>query len=41
MAFEGATAYLIGEENKGINGMFMLMNNARLMVATHGRFDWR
>lgn len=36
MAFEGATAYLIGEENKGINGMFMLMNNARLMVATQG-----
>ncbi|MCJ8323120.1 MAG: acyl-CoA dehydrogenase [Rhizobiales bacterium] len=32
----GATAYLIGEENKGINAMFMLMNNARLMVGTQG-----
>lgn len=36
MNFDGATAYLIGEENKGINGMFMLMNNARLMVAAQG-----
>lgn len=36
MEFDGATAYLIGEENKGINGMFMMMNNARLMVATQG-----
>lgn len=36
MQFDGATAYLIGEENKGINGMFMMMNSARLMVAIQG-----
>ena len=32
----GAKAYLIGDENKGINGMFMMMNSARLMVAIQG-----
>lgn len=36
MEFAGATAYLIGAENKGINGMFMMMNSARLMVGTQG-----
>lgn len=33
---EGAIAYLIGGENKGINGMFMMMNSARLMVGIQG-----
>ncbi|NRA88721.1 MAG: acyl-CoA dehydrogenase [Rhizobiales bacterium] len=32
----GAVAYLLGEDNKGINGMFMMMNSARLMVGIQG-----
>ena len=32
----GAVGYLIGEENKGIENMFIMMNNARLMVGLQG-----
>ncbi|MFY9628009.1 MAG: acyl-CoA dehydrogenase [Methylocystis sp.] len=32
----GATAYLIGEENKGLACMFTMMNNARLAVGVQG-----
>jgi alkylation response protein AidB-like acyl-CoA dehydrogenase len=32
----GATGYLIGEENRGIEYMFMMMNNARLNVGLQG-----
>src|SRR5687768_13145744 len=30
LAYEGATGYLIGEENEGMRFMFTMMNNARL-----------
>ena len=33
---EGAVAYLIGEENRGIEYMFVMMNNARLGVGLQG-----
>ena len=33
---EGAVGYLIGEENKGLENMFIMMNNARLMVGLQG-----
>jgi acyl-CoA dehydrogenase len=32
----GAIGYLIGEENRGLNCMFTMMNNARLAVAVQG-----
>ncbi|WP_296743497.1 acyl-CoA dehydrogenase family protein [Mesorhizobium sp.] len=32
----GARGWLIGEENRGLNCMFTMMNNARLLVATQG-----
>jgi acyl-CoA dehydrogenase len=32
----GATGWLIGEENKGLNCMFTMMNNARLLVGVQG-----
>jgi alkylation response protein AidB-like acyl-CoA dehydrogenase len=32
----GATAYLVGEENRGMQCMFTMMNNARLAVALQG-----
>lgn len=32
----GAVGYLIGEENRGLNCMFTMMNNARLAVALQG-----
>ena len=32
----GATGYLIGEENKGLECMFTMMNNARLTVGLQG-----
>ncbi|MFL5103489.1 MAG: acyl-CoA dehydrogenase [Xanthobacteraceae bacterium] len=32
----GATAYLIGDENRGMNCMFTMMNNARLAVGLQG-----
>jgi len=33
---EGAVGYLIGEEGKGLNYMFTMMNNARLSVGLEG-----
>ncbi|MCA0422663.1 MAG: acyl-CoA dehydrogenase C-terminal domain-containing protein [Proteobacteria bacterium] len=36
MNFDGATGYLIGEANKGLNAMFVMMNEARLGVAVQG-----
>ncbi len=33
---EGATGYLIGEENRGLHAMFTMMNLARLSVGTQG-----
>ena len=32
----GATAYLVGEENRGLNAMFVMMNAARLGVGLQG-----
>ena len=32
----GAVGWLVGEENKGLNCMFTMMNNARLAVGTQG-----
>ncbi len=36
MDFDGATGWLIGEENAGMKTMFTMMNNARLGVAVQG-----
>jgi len=36
MAFEGATGYLIGEEQTGMASMFTMMNSARLAVGLEG-----
>ncbi|MDF1855335.1 acyl-CoA dehydrogenase [Pseudooceanicola sp.] len=36
MSYEGATGWLIGEENKGMAAMFTMMNNARLAVGVQG-----
>lgn len=36
MNFDGATGYLIGQENKGLNCMFTFMNTARLGTALQG-----
>ncbi|MGE0829058.1 MAG: acyl-CoA dehydrogenase [Hyphomonadaceae bacterium] len=36
MAYEGATAWLVGEENRGLAAMFTMMNAARLNVGTQG-----
>ncbi len=36
MAFEGASGYLIGKENQGINAMFAMMNEMRLGTALQG-----
>ena len=33
---EGAIGWLIGEENRGLNAMFTMMNNARLSVGMQG-----
>jgi alkylation response protein AidB-like acyl-CoA dehydrogenase len=33
---EGAIGYLVGEENKGLNCMFTMMNNARINVGLSG-----
>lgn len=33
---KGAVAYLIGEENRGMEYMFTMMNNARLSIAAQG-----
>jgi acyl-CoA dehydrogenase len=34
--YDGAAGWLIGEENRGINAMFTMMNEARLGVAVQG-----
>ncbi|MFM9976362.1 MAG: acyl-CoA dehydrogenase C-terminal domain-containing protein [Beijerinckiaceae bacterium] len=36
MNYDGATGFLIGQENKGLNAMFVMMNEARLGVAIQG-----
>ncbi|SIS58395.1 acyl-CoA dehydrogenase [Phaeovulum vinaykumarii] len=36
MAFEGATGFLVGAENRGMAAMFTMMNNARLAVGVQG-----
>src|SRR6476661_2494399 len=36
MNYDGATGWLIGEENRGLQGMFVMMNEARLGVAVQG-----
>src|SRR6266566_4613721 len=36
MNYDRATGWLIGEENKGMQGMFVMMNEARLGVAVQG-----
>jgi acyl-CoA dehydrogenase len=36
MNFDGAKGWLIGQENKGLNAMFVMMNEARLGVAIQG-----
>ena len=33
---EGAKAWLVGEENRGLAAMFVMMNAARLAVGTQG-----
>ena len=36
MNYDGAKGWLIGEENRGLNAMFVMMNAARLGVAVQG-----
>jgi acyl-CoA dehydrogenase len=36
MNYDGATAWLIGEENRGLPAMFVMMNEARLGVGVQG-----
>ncbi|MAP94022.1 MAG: acyl-CoA dehydrogenase [Ponticaulis sp.] len=36
MEYDGATGTLVGEENKGMAAMFVMMNNARLQVGLQG-----
>jgi alkylation response protein AidB-like acyl-CoA dehydrogenase len=36
MNYEDATAYLVGEENRGLKAMFVMMNEARLGVGVQG-----
>jgi len=36
MNYDGATGFLIGPENKGLNAMFVMMNEARLGVGLQG-----
>src|SRR5262245_24530790 len=36
MNYDGATGFLIGEENRGLNAMFVMMNHARLGVGVQG-----
>ena len=36
MNFDGAKGWLVGEENRGLNAMFVMMNGARLGVAVQG-----
>ncbi|MDL2399225.1 acyl-CoA dehydrogenase C-terminal domain-containing protein [Rhizobium mayense] len=36
MNYDGATGFLIGEQNRGLNAMFVMMNEARLAVGLQG-----
>src|SRR3546814_2543122 len=36
MNYDGATGWLVGEENKGLAAMFIMMNAARLGVGLQG-----
>ena len=36
MNFDGATGWLLGEENHGLNALFTMMNEARLGTGLHG-----
>src|SRR5689334_12219402 len=36
MNYDGATGWLIGDENRGLNAMFVMMNEARLGVGVQG-----
>src|SRR5207253_8376346 len=36
MNYDAATGWLVGEENRGINAMFTMMNEARLGVGVQG-----
>ncbi len=36
MNYDGATGHLVGEANRGLNAMFVMMNEARLGVAMQG-----
>ena len=36
MNFDGAAGWLVGEENRGLPAMFVMMNGARLGVAVQG-----
>ncbi|HEV3020562.1 MAG TPA: acyl-CoA dehydrogenase C-terminal domain-containing protein [Burkholderiaceae bacterium] len=36
VVFEGATGWLVGEPNRGLNAMFVMMNSARLAVGMQG-----
>ena len=36
MNYDGATGWLVGAENRGLNAMFVMMNEARVMVGLQG-----
>ncbi len=36
MNYDGATGWLVGEENRGLAAMFVMMNEARLAVGIQG-----
>jgi len=36
MNYDGATGWLVGQENRGLNAMFVMMNEARLAVGIQG-----
>jgi len=36
MNYDGATGWLVGTENRGLNAMFVMMNDARLAVGVQG-----
>ena len=36
MAYDGAKGWIVGEENRGLNAMFVMMNEARLAVGVQG-----
>ncbi len=36
MNYDGATGWLVGEPNRGLNAMFVMMNEARLGVGVQG-----